>query len=243
MPGESTPNLRERNKARARAEIAHAALRLFGERGFEHVTVDQIVESAGVSRRTFFRYFDTKEDALLADYPELNIRLAETLGRAGSDDPVEVVRAALHGLADWYVERSEAVLARSRVIRDGLHLAGRNLGFMAQWEGAITSVLAPHLAADGGDLLARTAGASVVASFKAALSQWVRSSCLEDLHALTDQSLGLLRRGLDTELDRQAGFGRSDPTRLRIVDEMLPADGPSSGPKPLHGASPDLRER
>src|SRR3974390_404155 len=120
------PTLRERNKARARAEIADAALRLFFDRGFEGVTVDQIVEAAGVSRRTFFRYFDTKEDALLADYPELNTRLTHSLIHCGHDDPLDAVRAALHGMVDWYTERSEAVLERSKVIRDAMHLAARN---------------------------------------------------------------------------------------------------------------------
>jgi AcrR family transcriptional regulator len=213
MSGEATPSLRERNKARARAEIAHAALRLFGERGFEGVTVDQIVEAAGVSRRTFFRYFETKEDALLADYPELNIRLTETLGNSGHEDALEAVRAGLHRLADWYVDRSDAVLARSRVIRDGLHLSARNLEFMAQWERAIASVLAPRFEPGRADLLARTAGTAIVGAFKAALTQWVRSSCEEDLHALADRALDLIREGLASGMDQSPGgpsgaFGR-----------------------------------
>src|SRR5579859_7173550 len=105
--GDPAPNLRERNKARARAEIASASLRLFGERGFQGVTVDDIVTEAGVSRRTFFRYFETKEDALLADYPELIIRLTDRLGQSVLDHPLEAIREGLHHLADWYVERSE----------------------------------------------------------------------------------------------------------------------------------------
>src|SRR5215469_12868893 len=94
-------NLRERNKARARAEIADAALRLFFDRGFEGVTVDEIVSAAGVSRRTFFRYFETKEDALLADYPELNARLSESMAATGPGDAMHAIRTGLHGMADW----------------------------------------------------------------------------------------------------------------------------------------------
>jgi AcrR family transcriptional regulator len=200
MQGDEAPSLRERNKARARAEIALAALRLFGERGFSGVTVDEIVSAAGVSRRTFFRYFETKEDALLADYPELNLRLTEGLS---SDhlDPMSAVRAGLHRLADWYVERSEAVLERSRVIRDGMHLAARNLEFLSQWERAIATTFADQLGADPASLVPRTAGAAVVGAFKAALTQWVRSSCTEDLHALTDRALDLVLRGLEAEVE------------------------------------------
>ncbi|HET6963653.1 MAG TPA: TetR family transcriptional regulator [Acidimicrobiales bacterium] len=214
MPGdEAAPTLRERNKARARSEIAAAALRLFGERGFAGVTVDEIVGAAGVSRRTFFRYFDTKEDALLADYPELNIRLTETLD-SSPDEPIEAVRAGLHRLAEWYVERSEAVLERSRVIRDALHLAARNLEFLSQWERAIACTLAGPIGRDPGDLLPRTAAAAVVGAFRAALTQWVRSSCTEDLHALTDQALDLVGDGIASQLHHPpAATGRSRPPK------------------------------
>src|SRR3974390_2681813 len=112
-----TVPLRERNKARARAEIAEAALQLFFDRGFEGVTVDEIVNAAGVSRRTFFRYFETKEDALLADYPELNAQLTDALEATVPSSAMDGIRAGLHGMADWYIGRSDAVLARSKVIR------------------------------------------------------------------------------------------------------------------------------
>lgn len=209
MPGEDGPSLRERNKARARSEIASAALRLFAERGFEGVTVDEIVAAAGVSRRTFFRYFETKEDALLADYPELNIRLTECLDATGVHEPLDAVRAGLHRLADWYVERSEAVLERSRVIRDALHLAARNLEFLSQWERSIASTLATPIGQDPGELLPRTAAAAVVGAFRAALTQWVRSSCSEDLHALTDRALDLVWHGVASELRQPARAPRS----------------------------------
>ena len=203
VTAEHAPSLRERNKARARAEIATAALRLFTERGFGGVTIDEIVSAAGVSRRTFFRYFETKEDALLADYPELNVRLTEGLS-SNDEDVLATIRAGLHRLAEWYVERAEAVLERSRLIRDGIHLAARNLEFLAQWERAIANTVAGHLGEDPGGLLSRTVGASVVGAFRAALTQWVRSSCAEDLHALTDRALDVVLAGLASATHAEA---------------------------------------
>lgn len=219
MTGDIAPGLRERNKARARAEIATAALRLFADRGFEGVTVDQIVDAAGVSRRTFFRYFETKEDALLADYPELNRRLTQGMVDCGHDDPLDAVRSGLHRLADWYVERSEAVLERSQVIRDAMHLAARNLEFLFQWERAIASTLGGHLEDDPSGLLARTAGAAVVGAFKSALTEWVRSSCTEDLHQLTDRALALVSGGIVAHMQPPA-----------------PQPAPQPGPHPAHAA-------
>ncbi len=195
--------LRERNKARARAEIADAALQLFFDRGFEGVTVDEIVSAAGVSRRTFFRYFETKEDALLADYPELNARLSQALDATEPDNAMDAIRAGLHGMADWYIERSDAVLARSKVIRDtSLNVAARNLEFLTQWERGVAHVVANEVGADAGALLPRTAAAMIVGAFRAALTEWVRSSCGEDLHALIDKALDLIEHGLQPVLSR-----------------------------------------
>ena len=195
--GPESQSLRERNKARARAEIADAALRLFSARGFEAVTVDEIVSAAGVSRRTFFRYFETKEEALLADYPEVNARLHDALAAARPEASMDAVRAGLHAMADWYIERSDAVLARSRVIRDtSVSLAARNLEFVTKWEPDVAQAIAGQIGGDAGDLLPRTAAAMIIGSYRAALTQWVRSSCAQDLHALIDEALDLIEHGL-----------------------------------------------
>jgi AcrR family transcriptional regulator len=59
--------LRERKKAQTRAEIQGHALRLFHEQGYDATTVAQIIEEAGVSESTFFRYFPAKADVVLFD--------------------------------------------------------------------------------------------------------------------------------------------------------------------------------
>jgi hypothetical protein len=104
-------------------------------------------------------------------------------------------------MADWYLERSDAVLARSRVIRDtSLHLAARNLEFLSQWERAVAVTVAGHIGGEPGDLVPRTAAATIVGAFRAALTQWVRSSCSDDLHALIDRALDLVVHGFEREI-------------------------------------------
>jgi AcrR family transcriptional regulator len=65
--GKPKTGLRERKKARTRAEIQRQALRLFRERGYEATTVARIAEASEVSESTFFRYFPTKEEVVLWD--------------------------------------------------------------------------------------------------------------------------------------------------------------------------------
>ena len=205
MGDAQAPTLRERNKARARAEIADAALRLFIERGFDGVTVEEIVSAAGVSRRTFFRYFESKEDALLAEYPELNARLGEALAITSDQKSVQAIRAGLHTMADWYIERSDAVLARSKVIREkSMNVGARNLELLSQWERNVAEAIAAQVGAEAGDLVPRTAAAMVVGAFRAALTQWVKSGCRQDLHPLVDQALDLIEHGLGPVLARSA---------------------------------------
>ncbi|HEY1969936.1 MAG TPA: TetR family transcriptional regulator [Pseudonocardia sp.] len=71
--GPATPGAHgwERNKQQTRLALIWAAIRLFREHGYETTTVDDIASAAGCSRRTFFRYFGTKEDVLLLDTREM----------------------------------------------------------------------------------------------------------------------------------------------------------------------------
>lgn len=70
-PPDPTLGLRERRRRQTLRDISAATVALTSEHGFDHVTVDDISARAGISRRTFFNYFSTKEDALL--YPPLEL--------------------------------------------------------------------------------------------------------------------------------------------------------------------------
>src|SRR5207245_9584963 len=95
--------LRERHRKRTAADREEAALSLFNERGFDAVTIDDIASAADVSRRTFFRYFASKEDVILSDHPRRLDELQAALDRRPAEEPaLTALRNAVLCLADTY---------------------------------------------------------------------------------------------------------------------------------------------
>ncbi len=71
--------IRERARGALRGELADVALRLFEERGYDQTPVDDIASAAGISPRTFYRYFGTKEEVLFGDLPPTSVDLPALL--------------------------------------------------------------------------------------------------------------------------------------------------------------------
>src|SRR5688500_19540599 len=111
--------LRERHRKRTAADLEEAALALFCERGFDAVTIDDIAAAADVSRRTFFRYYASKEDVILSDHPKRLDELHAALNRRPADEPaLTALRHAVLSLAGTYEEQRDHMLARSRLVPD-----------------------------------------------------------------------------------------------------------------------------
>lgn len=109
--------LRQRKRQQTRRELIRAAMRLFEERGYEETTVAEIASAAGVSTKTFFNYFASKDEVL---FPHLSRRIDAAVAlieQRGADAPVaEVLVAAMqHMLADALTEEVDGGLAAVRL--------------------------------------------------------------------------------------------------------------------------------
>jgi AcrR family transcriptional regulator len=117
-------DLRERNRAGNRAAAADAAFALFADRGYGHVTVADICDAAGIGRRTFFRYFATKDDVLTEPARELAALVAAAITAAPAGLPeAQVLRQALTDIAAYALSHRARLhqLAEVRKTSAGLH--------------------------------------------------------------------------------------------------------------------------
>ncbi|MFC0440059.1 TetR/AcrR family transcriptional regulator [Kutzneria buriramensis] len=90
-----TPGLRERKKLAAMEALRHAAFELFARQGFEQTSVDDIAERAEVSRASFFRYFNAKEDVLNFDDDQRREAFGAELAARGDEPVLDALRAAV----------------------------------------------------------------------------------------------------------------------------------------------------
>ena len=104
--------LRERKKSETRQTLMYAALRLFSERGFDQVTVEEIAAAANVSTRTFFRYFDTKADTVMG----LAGPIVESIEQA--DDVLDEAISQLRTYADRVAADPELYALQTRLARE-----------------------------------------------------------------------------------------------------------------------------
>src|SRR3979490_2156520 len=127
-------DIAERKRRAIRGELSEVALGLLTDRKFNALPIDEIAAAAGVSRRTFFRYFTSKEDVVFAFLDQWAVRLAADIAaRPADEDPVMAVQISFRQLTAAYDDRALALVRlvretpslqqQERINRDHLRLA------------------------------------------------------------------------------------------------------------------------
>jgi len=195
------PGLRERKKAATRKAIHDGAIRLFGEQGFAGTTIDQIAETADVSRATVFHYFPTKESIVFGDAPQAIAALAALLEDA--PEVVPAVREWLRGLTGWI--EPDLQLQR-RLAREVPDIAAHRLRVLDGIEDVVAEALTRELGA-GAELAARLAAAALIAGFDV-----VEDAAVE---RMASEGRALEPAEIDALLDRAVAFARAGIAALR----------------------------
>jgi AcrR family transcriptional regulator len=136
--------LRETKKHETRREIADTAMRLFVQRGFEHVTVAEVAAAARVSEKTVFNYFPTKEDLFFDEIPEREARLVAAIRDRSQG---ESLVAALHRLQAGQCPRlcSAGFGTFARIIEESPALQAKELEVMAQLTETLATAIRDEL--------------------------------------------------------------------------------------------------
>ncbi|MEU5977409.1 TetR family transcriptional regulator [Streptomyces sp. NPDC047315] len=190
-----------------REALAKAAFELFLERGFERTTVDDIVARAGVGRRSFFRYFPSKEDVVFPDHEgclaEMTRYLEASAAGGAPEDPVDTVCDAARIVMRMYAAKPDFSVQRYRLTREVPGLRTYELSVVRRYERTLANHLRAHYAGSAGvgngggngdgALRAEVIASAVVAAHNNALRSWLRSGGEGDAEAAVDHALGLVR--------------------------------------------------
>ena len=198
-----TPPLsrREQKKAEVREALVQAADALFVEQGFEGTTVDQIAERAGVSRRTFFRYFPSKE-AIAFPRSEERLEAFRSLlqQRFAEQSPLPAVRGACLAIGQMMVDVAQEELARQKVVDASPTLLAAELEIYRQWETAIADAVVRDHADEPRKQSGRLFAAATVGVVRSVLRGWFDAGGEPDVVRLGEEGFMLLETGFGGKL-------------------------------------------
>jgi AcrR family transcriptional regulator len=193
----SAPNLHEQRRRSTHEALRRAALASFASKGFANVTVTELAREAGVTERTFFRHFPTKEAVLFQDYETQVEWLSEALAqRPASESVFDAVLASVASFPHDLEVVRQAATARTELI-SAERIASHLRVVQSSFAGVITDFINKRYSdASDIDLVADVAGATLAAALVVAVENWGRSGCTGDLGEITAAAMNLVRSGL-----------------------------------------------
>jgi AcrR family transcriptional regulator len=179
--GAAGGGLRERKKRATRAALAEAAVRLAAEHGADKVTVEAISAAAGVSVRTFFNYFDTREDAFVVIDADAGARMRRAVLDAPAGlSPLEALREAMAAELAEAEQQHELWRLHAEVLHASPHLLARGVGAHMAAEADLADAIAARLRGAPGDgerpadpgLYPRLLAAVATAAVRTSVDHW-----------------------------------------------------------------------
>ena len=201
----TTANIAERKRLLVREELVDAAMRLLAQHGFHETTVDQIAATAGMSRRTFSRYFESKEDVVVHSLAEAGTRLlTELRARPVDESAAMALRHAFSTFGNMCMREVETSLRVSRLILETPPLLARFLERQSYWRDSIATILAERERLDRkADFRPELAAAVALAAFHTMLLRWVRSDGKVSMHLLLDEAFAAIAPTLDCSMRKR----------------------------------------
>jgi AcrR family transcriptional regulator len=193
----ATPNLHEQRRRSTHEALRRAALASFASKGFANVTVTELAREAGVTERTFFRHFPTKEAVLFQDYETQVDWLSEALAqRPASESVFDAVLASVASFPyDLEVVRQAATARMELITAD--RIASHLRVVQSSFAGVITDFIKNRYSDMSDlDLVAEVAGTTLAAALVVAVENWGRNGCKDDLGEITAAAMNLVRSGL-----------------------------------------------
>jgi len=191
-----------RTPSTTHADLSHLALRMFMERGFDATTVDDIAREAGIGRRTFFRYFPSKNDVPWGDFDALLARMRAHLAALPDDLPLmEQLRRSILEFnrfpeSEWEYHRRRMDL----LLHVPTLLAHSTLRY-ASWRHVVAEHVARRLDLPVDDLIPQTMAWICLGVCLAAYEQWLVDPDA-DLLDLLDEAIRLIDERIDSDVVR-----------------------------------------
>ncbi|MFE9093158.1 TetR family transcriptional regulator [Streptomyces sp. NPDC007264] len=217
-------------RLKMRRELAAAAMELFATKGYEATTVDEIAAAAGVARRTFFRHFRSKEEAIFPDHDDTLVRAEAVLNAAPAHEhPLDTVCRGIKEVMRMYAARPEISVQRYKLTREVPTLREAEIASVARYERLFTRYLLGHFDEHAHDddanddpLLAEVAASAVVTAHNHVLRRWLRADGHGDVEAQLDHAFAIVRKtfGNGIGAGREAA-PRSAPASAATQGEVL----------------------
>ncbi|MER5771514.1 TetR family transcriptional regulator [Streptomyces sp. NPDC001985] len=230
-PGSAAGTRAAAQRLKMRRELAAAAMELFASKGYEATTVDEIAATAGVARRTFFRHFRSKEEAIFPDHDDTLVRAEAVLNAAPAHEhPLDTVCRGIKEVMRMYAASPAVSVERYRLTREVPTLREREIASVARYERLFTRYLLGHFDErdhhDGNDdpLLAEVAASAVVTAHNHVLRRWLRAGGQGDVEAQLDHAFAIVRDTFGT------GIGAGRPRAAESAPDTREApDDPAAG--------------